>query len=300
MNILVTGGFGFIGSNLIDELILQNHKITSTFYDNDIINKKVKILNKIENYDVCFHQAANNNTLDENKTKIFEVNFYDPIKLFNNLLEKGCKKFIYASSTAVYGNNKGPFKETTQANPLNYYAESKLAFDEFAMDFANKNKVSAIGLRYCNVYGPKEHIKGKRSSMIFQLYDQIISKKNPKIFKYGEQKRDWCYVKDVVEANISCLNYKDSGIFNIASGKSTSFSRIINLLNQLLNIKTTTTYVDCPFLDKYQNNTECDITKAKMLLKWNPKYDIEKGIEEYVAWLQSNFNKNPLITPTPL
>jgi ADP-L-glycero-D-manno-heptose 6-epimerase len=300
MNILVTGGFGFIGSNLVDKLISQNHNVTCTYYKNDLINKNIKILDKLENFDACFHQAANNNTLDENKSEMFNANYKEPKNLFYNLLEKGCEKFIYASSTAIYGNSKGPLKETTKANPLNYYAESKLAFDEFAIDFAKENEVSVIGLRYCNIYGPGEQYKEKRASMIFQLYSQMISGHNPKIFKFGEQKRDWCYVKDVVDANFKCLEYKGSGIFNIGSGKSINFSRIINLLNQHLKSKLKPEYIDCPFLEKYQNNTECDITNAKKFLNWVPKYDIEQGIEDYVSWLQDNFNKNPVTIPKPL
>lgn len=288
MNILVTGGTGFIGSNLINRLLELGHKITTTGLESENPVPKGVVfsnLNSSLNQDVCFHQAANNNTLDQDVESMFKVNVYDSMNLFNNLYENGCKKFIYASSTAVYGNSEGPYKETTKTNPLNPYAESKLKFDEFAMNFANKKDVSVIALRYCNVYGPKEEHKGKRSSMIFQIYKQMINNQRPKIFKYGEQKRDWCYVKDVVDANIKCLDYNDSAIFNIGSGKSTSFSRVVQIINNKLKTNLIPEYIDCDFLERYQNKTECDISKAKMFLKWNPKYNIEDGIEDYINLL---------------
>jgi len=170
MNILVTGATGFIGFNLIKKIIKQKHtiSITGKTKENPIF-KKTYFINNIKNLkkqDVCFHMAANNDTTCTNSKEMFRANLHEPINLFNELLENGCKKFIYASSTAVYGNSPAPFSEKTKTNPLNLYAESKLAFDEFAEDFAKKNNISIIGLRYCNVYGPYEQIKEKRSSMI--------------------------------------------------------------------------------------------------------------------------------------
>jgi ADP-L-glycero-D-manno-heptose 6-epimerase len=301
MNILLTGGTGFIGFNLAKKILELNNNLTITGVKTENqFNMDCKFLhlglgsidNYLKNKDCVFHLAANNDTLDYDKEEMFRNNLYDPIELFHKAYEYGCRKFIYASSTAVYGNQNGPFTEETTPNPLNCYAESKLLFDEFAKKFEiEKGDVSIIGLRYCNVYGPNECHKNKRSSMIFQLYNKIKNNEKPKLFKYGEQKRDWCYIKDVVEANLKCLDYKGSGIFNIANGNSVTFNELVNIINNKLNKKIEIEYIDCNFLERLQTNTECDVSKAKNLLGWIPKYNMKSGIEDYIdeLFLRSSF-----------
>lgn len=295
MKILVTGGTGFIGSNLSLKLSELGHEIyiTGECSENKSefpnIGKKLDEINEkdLKNFDVCFHQAANNNTLEEDEKKIFNENVFEPIRLFEKLKDTGCKKFIFASSTAVYGNEKAPFKENQELNPLNYYAQSKLGLEKAAFKFAVENDVDVIGLRYCNIYGPREEHKGKRASMIYQICKSIMQKSNPKIFKFGEQKRDWCYVKDVVNANISCLNYNKSNIFNIASGKSIDFNSLFKIIKNIFDVNVSIEYVDCTFKEKYQNDTECDVSKAARELGWKPIYDIKSGIEDYFIYLKS-------------
>lgn len=297
MKIFITGGTGFIGYNLIKRLLLLGHQITTTGVKTENkLPSEVKILNlglngieekHLENQDICFHLSANNDTLDNDKEEMFKSNVHDPIKLFKKLFEKGCKKFIYASSTAVYGDAPSPYTEETKTNPLNVYAESKLEFDKFAMEFAVQNKINIIGLRYCNIYGPHEEHKNKRASMIYQMYKSMIQNKSPKLFEDGNQKRDWCYVKDVVEANIKCIDYENNDIFNIASGKSISFNNLLFTFNSLLNKKILPEYIQCEFSEKYQSNIECDISKAKEKLNWTPKYNVTKGIMDYSNYLSS-------------
>ena len=149
------------------------------------------------------------------------------------------------------------------------------------MQFAQKHpEIIIVGLRYCNVYGPGESHKGKRSSMIYQLAQQI-SKGNPRIFKMGEQKRDFIYVKDVVEANILASKAKESCIVNCGLGKATTFNRIIEILNKALGTNRKTEYIDNPYADQYQNFTECDMNLAKQKIGFAPEYGIEKGIKDY-------------------
>ena len=295
MKILVTGGTGFIGSNLVKKLIEHGHNVTALgVKTEEEIPESVNFLhigfNEIKDLrqDCIFHLAANNNTLDNNKKEMFRNNVYDPICLFNSLYENGCKKFVYASSTAVYGNSKAPYTEESAVGPLNVYAESKFAFEQFANNFAKNKEVSVIGLRYCNVYGMGEHHKKKRSSMVYQIYNKIIKSEPITLFKFGEQKRDWCYIDDVVEANVKCLKLNQNEIFNIASGSSTSFIEIVEIISSKLQKKYEIEYIDCKFYDKFQNNTECDIQKAKKYLNWNPRFDIKSGIEDYVEKLTSS------------
>lgn len=245
----------------------------------------------IAGLDVIFHQMANNDTRCLDHNEMWRANVYGPIRLFDLALQGGCRKFIYASSTAVYGNAPAPYTERSPITPLMPYAESKAAFDEFAMKFALENTVPVTGLRYCNVYGPGESSKGRRMSMVGQIVRNILDQKSPKLFGDGEQRRDWVYVKDVVDANIMAMNTSDVGrgaIYNIGSGRSWTFNDIVRLGNEVaieksLNTKiVTATYIECPFTGTYQNHTECEITKASNGLAFVPKYDLRSGIEEYV------------------
>jgi ADP-L-glycero-D-manno-heptose 6-epimerase len=293
MRIFLTGGSGFIGSNLIKALIEQGHSVITTGVKTEAnVPSEVKFLNlglesidekHLNNIDVCFHLSANNDTMDADVEEMFKSNVIDPSKLFYKLNKKGCKKFIYASSTAVYGNEPPPFiEDKTKTNPLNPYASSKLAFEEWATDFGTETQSTVIGLRYCNVYGPGEYHKGKRASMIFQLFNQMKMYKYARVFENGEQKRDWCYIKDVVNANLKCLNCKESNILNIASGSSVSFNSVISILNLNMNTNIIPEYFACNFKDRLQTDTQCDISKAKKALDWHPTYSIEKGIREYI------------------
>ena len=297
MKILVTGGTGFVGSNLVRELVEAGHEVTITGCSTECKVEEVKILHlslegvdwpKIYGQDIVFHQAANNNTLDQDQKEMLRANLYGPIALFSRARDGGCKRFVYASSTAVYGNSPAPYDESeTLLEPLNPYADSKARFDNFAMNFAAENKdLSVIGLRYCNVFGPGEEHKGSRASMIYQLATQMIAGKTPKLFKDGKQKRDWIYVKDVVRANMLASEYDGSGIFNCGSGVATSFNDLVTIINDSLKTSITPEYIDNPYEETYQTFTECNMLKAKEKLKFVPQYKIKDGIREYIEYMK--------------
>ncbi len=292
MNVLVTGGTGFIGSNLVSQLRKDGHNVAITGYDAEqkIPDFKGKCFypsfigldwDSFEKYDVVFHQAAINETTLLDRKEMFRANLKSSKELFKRVMEKGCKRIVYASSTAVYGNAKAPHKESIPLIPLNPYGESKKLLDEFAMIFSKDNPdVVVIGLRYCNVYGPGENHKGKRASMIYQLAQQMITG-NPRIFKYGEQKRDYIYVKDVVTANLLAAKAKESCVVNCGLGKATSFNDLIIILNRVIGLSRKPVYIDNPYEKMYQNFTECDMNIAKTKIGFIPKYNIEKGIKDY-------------------
>jgi len=192
------------------------------------ISSKIK-WKKIKSIDALFHQAAITNTLIHDHEKMCKFNLEYSKKLFENAVKKGCKKIVYASSTAVYGDVQPPYQEAGPFNPLNAYGRSKLMLDWFAMDLAKKHDVTIVGLRYCNVYGPGESHKGKMASMVYQLAQQ---KKQGlyKLFKWGDQKRDYIYVKDVVRANELAMNAEESCVVNCGYGSYTTFNEITEII----------------------------------------------------------------------
>ena len=292
--VLITGGAGFIGSNLA--LTLQEKYPDNRYFviDNfssgnsrNLVNFKGKIISAdvskidfaeyFDKIDIVFHQAALTDTTVFDKEKMLSNN----VGGFENVLKFAIKskaKLIYASSAAVYGHSKPPMRVGKNEVPANIYGFSKLAADNIAREHFNHLPIT--GLRYFNVYGPGEQYKGKMASMVWQLYLQMKKGKKPKIFKYGEQARDHVYVKDVVEANLLALNSKKSGIFNVGTGKTTSFNEIIRNLNQVLDLKLKANYIDNPYRH-YQERTKADLSATKRNLGYVPKYNIGKGIRDY-------------------
>ncbi|MBI4918404.1 NAD-dependent epimerase/dehydratase family protein, partial [archaeon] len=194
MKVLVTGGTGFIGSNLAKHFS-ENHEVVITGSKNEqttdlkTMDKNIQ-WKKLGSIDALFHQAAINDTLLNDADVMNKFNVEYSKKLFENAVENGCKKIVYASSTAAYGDVEAPYKEHGPFNPLNAYGRSKLMLDWFAMDFARDHpNILVVGLRYCNVYGPGEEHKGKRASMIYQLAQQIKKENVCRLFKWGKQKR---------------------------------------------------------------------------------------------------------------
>jgi ADP-L-glycero-D-manno-heptose 6-epimerase len=238
-------------------------------------------LKKIPNIDVCFHQAANNDTTDQDFLSMLETNVRIPSVLFYSLyFEKKCRNFVYASSCSIYGNQSAPFKEgSTLAKPLNPYAKSKNLFEHFASNFGNSYEVNMVGLRYTNVYGPGEEHKGKRASMIHQIIEKSKNNEVIKLFKDGSQKRDWVYVDDVIRANIIASNSKKSGIFNVGSGKTVPFNKLIKIIGQEMNKEINVEYIDCPFIDAYQKYTAVDMRRARSF-GYTPEWNVEKSIKE--------------------
>lgn len=289
-NVFVTGATGFIGHHLCDRLYEEGYRVfTAGRKDENKIKCHELHTCSLRNVpwadlpkiDICFHLAANNDTLCKKEFEVMDINYHSSIYVFKSLAERGCSRFIYSSSASVYGNQETPFNEaTTLLNGLNYYAKSKIAFEKFAKEFSSRNKVVCIGLRYTNVYGTHELHKKRRSSMINQIIQKIHRNENPILFKNGDQDRDWVYVSDVVEANILASKYDKTDVFNIGSGDVVSFNGLVSLINKKMNKKISPEYIECPFTDSFQVHNSVSLEKSKSKLKYFPRYKVDEGIQD--------------------
>jgi ADP-L-glycero-D-manno-heptose 6-epimerase len=302
-NLIVTGGAGFIGSNLT--LALQekfpNARLTviddfrsGDFknlkgYRGDFVAQNLATLDwqeqfSDEKFDAIFHLASITNTTLHDQF----VQVHDNVESFRRILKfaKPTKtRIVYASSASSYGPAKEASVESNGAAPANIYAFSKTIMDNIAMRDAKEDAGWIIvGLRYFNVYGPREAHKGVPASMIYHLAQQIKAGQRPRIFKHGEQKRDFVYVKDIVEGSIRALEAKESGVFNLGSGQARSFNDLVDILNKSLGTNFQPDYIDNPHAH-YQNFTQADLSRVRGALGYEPQYSLERGVTDYMQWL---------------
>jgi ADP-L-glycero-D-manno-heptose 6-epimerase len=307
--ILITGGAGFIGSNiafhiqehypnsrivLFDAFVMGHFKNLRGFKGEIISGDigKAEDLGRLYDYtfDFIFHQAAISDTTVMDQKLVTHIN----TNAFKDILDIAVEmnaNVVYASSAGTYGNSAAPNRVGEGEVPENVYGFSKLMMDNVATRYMQEYpQLSIVGLRYFNVYGPREVYKGKTASMMLQLGLQIQAGKTPKLFKYGQQKRDFVYIEDVVQANIKAAVSKQSGVFNVGSGRAREFNEVLGILHKELDIFTEVEYVDNPWAF-YQNHTEADISATKAVLGYEPRFDIEAGIAAYVPEIRAIYEK---------
>ena len=301
---LVTGGAGFIGSNLafalegerkagvtvLDDFSSGNYKNLVGF-TGDIIAGDIRSrdwFDKAGPADAIFHEAAITDTTVTDQRKMMEVNVDGFRNVLDYALKSGVKRVVYASSAAVYGNGHCPMREEQTPAPENIYGFSKAVMDNVAREFAAAHEeMTLVGLRYFNVYGPREYYKGNPASMMFHLYNQMKAGKRPRIFKFGEQLRDFVYVKDIVRGNLNALDAEKSCICNLASGKPGNFNEVIEALNKALGSDLAPEYFENPY-SFYQNKTQADLRRTRALLNYRPEWNLENGIADYVKIMKES------------
>ncbi len=294
MKALVTGGAGFIGSNLVLALQEKGHEVVAM--DNNLNNNPnlagfegEAISANILDFDyaslrpdIIFHQAAITDTTVKDKELMMSVNVGALKRVLDYCIANNIQ-LIYASSAAVYGNIPGPQAEAQAGRPNNLYGISKWDGDRLAMKYLEKGTIT--GLRYFNVFGPREAHKGKMASMIYQLYLQMKQNKRPRIFRDGEQKRDHIYVKDVIAANLDALKAQKSCIVNVGTGIATTFNTIIRELNTCIGTELKPDYFENPYTGSYQDFTQADLTLAKKCIGYVPAWRFAEGVKDYVEFL---------------
>jgi ADP-L-glycero-D-manno-heptose 6-epimerase len=302
-NLIVTGGAGFIGSNLtlalqekfpsarltvIDDFRSGNFKNLAG-YGGDFVAENLATLDwreqfGDETFNTIFHLASITDTTLHDQF----VQVHDNVESFRRLLNFARPRetrIIYASSAGTYGPATEASMESDGAAAANVYAFSKVIMDNIARRAAAESPDwIIIGLRYFNVYGPREAHKGVPASMVYHLAQQMKAGQRPRIFKHGEQKRDFVYVKDAVEGSIRALDAQTSGIYNLGTGQARSFNELVDVLNKCLGTNFQPDYIDNPHAH-YQNFTEADLTNARSALGYEPRFPLEQGVRDYMQWL---------------
>ncbi len=318
--ILITGGAGFIGSNLAfyfqenypaSKIVIFDCFRSDDFFSNgnlksfghyknligftgkticgNINNKKDLELIKDFKFDFIFHEAAISDSRVYDQEVIFKTNlnsFYDLLEI----AKINESTLVYASSAATYGNSKSP-QNIGKENPENPYGFSKYAMDQLASEYSRENpQMTIVGLRYFNVYGPREFYKGNTASMVIQLGHQILNGKAPRLFE-GSKKilRDFIYIDDVIQANVRACTPKENGIYNVGTSIPRSFQDISDILQSELETLLGTDYFKNPY-NGYQIHTQADITLTKNNLNFQPEYSLEEGIKKYIPEIKRLFN----------
>jgi len=315
---IVTGGAGFIGSNIIrglnnvgvdDILAVDNLKRSDKFTNladckiSDYADKREfrDALEKdhfsFSNIDAILHQGACSDTLETDGQYMMDNNYaYSKI-----LLEQALKNkipFIYASSAAVYGRSSVFKEQPEHESPINIYGYSKYLFDQYVRKTLAQAESAVVGLRYFNVYGPRETHKGKMSSVALQFYQQLKSAQTIQLFEGtderqdGEQKRDFIFVADAVNVNLFFLNAPSvKGIFNVGTGNGQSFNQIADCLIELEG-RGEKTYIPFPesLRNKYQSFTQADISALRAVGYAASFLSVEEGVQLYYQYL----NQTPL------
>ena len=310
--ILITGGAGFIGSNIAfyfqehypestvvvfdcfrNESTFSNGNLLSFGHYKNLIGFNGQLIcGNINNsddllrlndykFDYIFHHAAISDTRVYDQETIFKTNinsFYDLLAIAKN----DSAVMVYASSAATYGNLPSP-QIIGRESPENPYGYSKFIMDQIAIRYTKENPdMTIVGLRFFNVYGPREYYKANTSSMVIQLGNQILNGKAPRLFSNSDQIfRDFIYIDDVIQANIKACSPKQNGTYNVGTGIPRNFQEIADILQKEFNTNLRTEYFPNPHKG-YQVHTQADISSTKKNLGFEPNFSLEQGIKAYI------------------
>jgi len=310
MKVLVTGVAGFIGSHLAERLIREGHKVIGVdcftdyypreikesnikkmrgdnafeFHDADIL--EINLENVLGNVDVIFHQAAQAGVRASWGAN-FKIYTENNVRATQRLLEASksarLKKFIFASSSSIYGDAESyPTREEMKPMPISPYGVTKLAAEHLCYLYYKNYGVPTINLRYFTVYGPRQ-----RPDMAFHKFIKaIFNNEEIIVFGDGEQTRDFTYIDDIIDANVVAMTVQAAGeVFNIGGGSRITVNETIDIIERVCEKKARKKYIEKQKGDVI--HTAADISKAREVFGYEPKFDVEKGISNEVAWLRT-------------
>ena len=306
---LVTGGAGFIGSNIVDTLIERGEKVK--VIDNFVSGKRenlLPVLDKIEliegdirdtavlkdavaGVDYILHQAALRSVPKsvDDPTSFNEVNISGTLNVLLAAKEAGVKRVVFASSSSIYGEARVfPEKETHLPLPISPYAASKIAGEHYCHVFSKTYGLETVSLRYFNVFGPRQSLESEYAVVVPKFIISMLNSQSPPIHGDGKQSRDFTYVDNVVEANILAASTPEiSGeVFNVASGCDYTVLDLVKYLNRIIGKELKPEFTP-PRAGDVQR-TLADISKAQKLLKLKIKVNFEQGLKKSVEWFKEH------------
>jgi UDP-glucose 4-epimerase len=289
MKALVTGGAGFIGSNLVEsivddfEVIVLDNLQTGSLKNLEAV-RDVKIIEKSSNDclsldlkpDVIFHLGIpSSSPMYKNNPLLVGEAINGMISILELARRSGNAKVVFASSSSIYNGVPAPQREDAAIHVTDYYTEARLAMERLAQLYRSLYEIEYAGMRFFSVYGPHEEAKGRYANIITQFFWEMKAGRSPLIFGDGSQTRDFIHVDDVVAA-LTLASKNGSGIFNVGTGKAHSFNEVVSLLNLKLDLDLKATYRENP-IKNYVMHTQADTTKAKAL-GFKAKVSLDEGI----------------------
>jgi UDP-glucose 4-epimerase len=291
--VLVTGGAGFIGSNLANHLAAENdvlavddlHLGTPENLDDAVEFVDASVLDDdlpTEGVDVLFHLAAYSSytMAEDNKREATRVNVEGFVNAVDQAREDGCDTVAYATTSSIYGSRTEPSPEDMPVEARTCYEASKLARETYAEYFHNHYGMRLAGLRFFSVYqgygGAEEH-KGEYANTVAQFADQIARGERPELFGDGSQTRDFTHVDDVVRGVELAAEHRLQGIYNLGTGESYDFNEMVAMINDALGTDVEPRYVENP-LDVYVHDTKADASKMREATGWEPEISFEEGV----------------------
>lgn len=304
-NVLITGGAGFIGSHIVDELINNNNitildnlttgsinNIPTTDNENlNIIKEDIRNTNLDDltcDIDYIFHLAAMGSVpLSVDKpVECFDINLNATIKLLKCAVDNDVEKIVFSSSSSVYGQNRNmPLKETERPMPTSPYASSKASCELYLKSFYDSYGLKYTSLRYFNVFGPRQDKNSQYAAVIPNFIGAILDGKQPEIYGDGEQTRDFVFVRDVAKANVCACKSDYNGIVNIASGEKITINQLYEIVKKTLNSD-----LEPKYLPQRQGDIKHSLADVKNMEKINFKIDsgnFEKQLEETINWFKT-------------
>ncbi|MBT3514203.1 MAG: NAD-dependent epimerase/dehydratase family protein [Nitrospina sp.] len=305
MNILVTGGAGFIGSHIVDTYIENNHNVViiddmskgrkefinpkATFHKVSISDPRLANILKNEKIQVINHHAAQISVSDSVKNPVNDAksNIIGTLQLLQNAVECGVKTFIFASTGgAIYGEQDYfPAREDHPKKPTSPYGLSKLSVEGYLRFYKQQYGLKTIIFRYGNVFGPRQN-PNSEAGVIAIFFNRLLKGCSPIINGDGEQTRDYIFIRDVVQANLLALALKKSDIFNVGTGEETSVNELTRLILQVAESKIN---AETSKKNNFEQRRSClDYKKIKRSLNWTPKVPLKEGLTETYSFFKEN------------